>query len=295
MRIFNRIPVPAGLAQATTRPFFNRAQGRRFEVHSEGQLTEVDLYDEIGFWGVNAADFRAMIRGAGDLRLRINSPGGDVFDGIAMYNDLLDHPGNVEVEITGLAASAASIVALAGDQIKIGANAFLMIHNAWTIGMGDRRDMAKYADVLGKVDTALAETYATKTGIDIGEIAKMMDDETWLSGSAAVDKGFADEVIGKPTNDNSEEEKAAARFDLSGYKNAPQSAPFALSGKLKAIEPTQRDVERSLRDAGFSRQKAKAMVAATFGQQTGERDASGDAEFNQAVREWTAQMEGVTA
>src|SRR5690606_33646296 len=109
-------------------PFFARSRGTVFDVRAaadkKAPVTEIDLYDEIGFWGVNAKEFRARLKDAGDVVLRINSPGGDVFDGLAIYNDLLQHPGNVRVEITGLAASIASIIAMAGDEVVIAPNAF---------------------------------------------------------------------------------------------------------------------------------------------------------------------------
>ena len=120
-------------------------------------VSEIDLYDEIGMFGVTAKDFRERLKATngGDILLRINSPGGDVFDGIAIYNDLLAHPGSVTVHITGVAASAASIIAMAGRKIVMSENAFQMIHNAWGIAIGDRHTHADAAALLGKIDSAL--------------------------------------------------------------------------------------------------------------------------------------------
>lgn len=244
-----RIEMPQGLVQARTRPFFNRAVGRAFEIKAADGVTEIDLYDEIGFWGVTAKAMREKLKGAGDVRLRINSPGGDVFDGIAMYNDLVAHPGRVTVEIAGLAASAASIVAMAGEEIAIAESAFLMIHNAWGIVVGNRHDMRQVADVLEQIDAALAGVYVGRTGMDRDEVAALLDAETWLSGAAAVDAGFADAITGAA-------DEPQARFDLTGFKNTPP-ALLADFGEPR----TTRDLEAHLREAGWSRSKAAAMSA----------------------------------
>lgn len=255
LQVFNGpapISPPAGLVQSTERPFFNRAKGRLFDVHAQGDVTEIELYDEIGFWGVSAKEFGQKLRAVsgGVIHLKINSPGGDVFDGIAMYNDLVNHPAKVHVEVTGFAASAASLIAMAGDEISIADNAFFMIHNAWTLAIGDRNAIGEVADVLEQIDGALALTYAKRTGIDIDEIAQMMDAETWLSGADAVDQGFADNVGAKT--------EAKAAFDLSCFANVPEG----LRGiSAKTGDPTIRDAERALRDAGFSRSKAKALAS----------------------------------
>ncbi len=273
--IFNGAPIqmPAGLVQSRTRPFFARAQGRQFEARvAAAGVTEIDLYDEIGFWGVTAQAFRAQLRGAGDVRLRINSPGGDVFDGIAIHNDLVAHQGRVDVEISGLAASAASIVAMAGDSIAIAHNAFLMIHNAWTIAVGDRHNMRGTADVLEKIDGALADTYAARSGKDRAALAALMDEETWFSGQEAVDEGFADAV--------SETAAPQAAFDLSGFRHAPQGLSLPAAAKPTTI----RDLERVLtQDAGMSRSQARALLRKGFPAHA-TQDAGADADFVAAFR-----------
>jgi ATP-dependent protease ClpP protease subunit len=270
-RFFNgpaAIKMPDGLKQSTKRPFFNRASGRVFDVQNAGDVTEIDLYDEIGFWGVSAKDFRNQLRNVtgGTIKLRINSPGGDVFDGIAMFNDLVAHKARVEVEVTGFAASAASLIAMAGDKITIADNAFFMIHNAWTCACGDRNSLGDVADILGQIDGALADTYAARTGMDRAEIVEMMDDETWLSAEDARENGFAD-AVGKA-------EEAKAKFDLSCFAKVPDG----LRGfTAQSAGPTIRDTERALRDAGHSRAQAKAM-AARGNQADDQRDAGDDAE-----------------
>lgn len=280
--VFNRLPLiaaPEGLHQATKRPYFARAVNRAFEVRAADEVTEIELYDEIGFWGVTAKAFRQQLKatGGGDIRLRINSPGGDVFDGIAMFNDLVAYKGRVEVEVTGVAASAASIIAMAGDTIRVAENAFLMIHNAWTLAIGNRHDITEVAALLGQIDGALADTYAARADADRGEIVTMMDAETWMNGNEAVEKGFADEVAALP------EPKAA--FDLSGFKNTPGSLAVVLQDGSNVRPSTVRDAERALRDAGFSRHNAKALASRAFDQEAAsQRDVDdGDAEFVAAL------------
>lgn len=246
------------------RPFFNRATGRRFDVQAAADVAEIDLYDEIGYWGVTAAAFRKTLNSikSPSISLRINSPGGDVFDGIAMFNDLLDHPADVTVQITGLAASAASVIAMAGDRVEIAPNAFIMIHNAWALAIGDRNDMAQMGDILGQIDGALAETYAARTGEPVDDMAALMDAETWMKGEAAVDEGFADATTGDAV-------AASAHFDLSIFHKTPAELRTAPS----AGPATKRDYERALRDAGVSKSAAAAMVAGGFEATQGRRDA----------------------
>jgi len=211
------IRIPKGLKQAD-KPFFNRVMGRAFDVKARDEITEIDLYDEIGFFGVTAQSFKMAIKDAKDIKLNINSPGGDIFDGIAIYNDLLSHrrksKGEVDVEITGVAASAASVIAMAGDSINIAKNGFIMIHNAWGMTIGNKNDHEKMRGVLEKIDGQIAGTYSDKTGISMDDVLEMMNDETWFTGEEAVDQGFADEMLG--------EVEAKARFDLTGmFKHTP--------------------------------------------------------------------------
>lgn len=239
-------------------PFFARSAGTLFDARAAveaGKATEIDLYDEIGFWGVRAKDFRARLKDAGDIVLRINSPGGDVFDGIAIHNDLLQHKGNVRVEIVGLAASIASIIAMAGDEVVIAPNAFFMIHNAWTIGLGNRHDFTELSGVLGKIDDALSRTYAARTKSGIRDIKKMMDDETWLSAKDAVDMGFASAVA------DGADSGTKAKFDLSVFSSAPAALAWT---EDEGDEPvTERDWERvAMRDAGWTRSKVRAFKRA---------------------------------
>lgn len=133
--------------------------------------------------------------GQGPVTVYVNSPGGDMFAGVAIYNMLREHQGPVTVKVLGLAASAASIIAMAGDRVQIAKSAFLMIHNAWTFAIGNRKDLMETAAALDKFDNSLSEIYADRTGLPVAQTTQMMDDETWLSGEQAVDMRFADEFL----------------------------------------------------------------------------------------------------
>jgi ATP-dependent Clp protease, protease subunit len=162
----------------------------------------ISIYDAIGAdaWtgeGFTARRMDAALRSIGNrpVTVKVNSPGGDFFEGLAIYNQLREFPSEVTVQVMGLAASAASIIAMAGDTIEVGDGAFLMIHNAWAMAIGNRHDMRQAADVLEPFDAAMAGIYAARTGKAVADVAKMMDAETWLGAGAAVEAGFADAII----------------------------------------------------------------------------------------------------
>lgn len=245
----------SGRPPAQNRRLFARSPGAgaSLDVKAFGNGTTLEIYDEIGFYGVSAKAFNEKLKAAtGDLTVKINSPGGDVFEGIAIHNDLVAYRGKVTVQVTGLAASAASIIAMAGDTIEVGQGAFIMIHNSWGLTIGNRHDHTEVASLLAQIDGALAQTYADRTGIAVDEIAAMMDEETWFTGKDAVAEGFADKLLGTT--------EAKARFDLSVYAKAPSG----ISHKPDAddLVRSERDLERILRTAGMSRSQAKAV---TFG------------------------------
>lgn len=159
---------------------------------------EISIYDEIGFWGVTAKQFAKDLKALGNnlkqINLHIHSPGGDVFDGIAIYNLLKNHPANKTVYIDGLAASMASVIAMAGNEIIMPENAMMMIHKPWGIQGGDAEDMRKYADLLDKVESTLIMAYVAKTGKSETDLAEMLKEETWLTGKECVEQGFADKL-----------------------------------------------------------------------------------------------------
>lgn len=158
----------------------------------------ITIFDVIGedFWtggGVTVNRIDAALRkiGGGDVEVHINSPGGDMFEGIAIYNRLLEHPGKITVKVLGLAASAASIIAMAGEERLIGPASFIMIHNCWVLAMGNRHDMAETAAFLTPFDEAMAGVYAERTGQDAKTVAAWMDAEAWMNGAVCVERGFA--------------------------------------------------------------------------------------------------------
>ena len=162
----------------------------------------ISIYDPIGFdpftgGGFSVKKAAAILRNIGDrdVVVNINSPGGDLFEGIAIYNLLLLHKGKVTVRVIGLAASAASVIAMAGDEIQMSPASFMMIHNVWVVAIGNRNDLRDAADQLETFDDALADVYSQRTSMDKKSVAKMMDKETWFSGSQAMENGFADSML----------------------------------------------------------------------------------------------------
>jgi ATP-dependent Clp protease protease subunit len=199
------LPVPASRnVAALTRPavlekWGEEAAGIRAVAVGDNVIT---MFDTIGedFWtggGVTAKKVISQLRAIGDrpVEVQLNSPGGDMFEGIAIYNALREHQQEITVKVMGMAASAASIIAMAGDKIEIGAASFLMIHNAWVLAIGNRHDMMETATFLEPFDAAMRDVYAQRTGLKADEIAAMMDAETWISGSTAIEKGFADALL----------------------------------------------------------------------------------------------------
>ncbi len=174
------------------------AAGVRALERGDNVITMFDIIGE-DFWtggGVTAKKVASQLRAiAGPVEVQINSPGGDMFEGIAIYNVLREHPHDVTVKVMGMAASAASIIAMAGDTIEIGAASFLMIHNCWVLAMGNRHDMRETADFLEPFDAAMIDVYAARSGQKAEDIAKWMDAETFMSGSQAIEHGFADALL----------------------------------------------------------------------------------------------------
>ncbi|RWC28819.1 head maturation protease, ClpP-related [Mesorhizobium sp.] len=161
----------------------------------------ISILDVIGSdWfgeGVTAKRISAALRAIGkkDVTVVINSPGGDYFEGLAIYNLLRDHPANVTVKVVGIAASAASVIAMAGDDIQIARAGFMMIHNTWVIAAGDRHSLRDVADWLEPFDNMAVDIYAARSGLEPKALGKMLDNETWIGGSEAVDQGFADALL----------------------------------------------------------------------------------------------------
>lgn len=185
------------------------------EKSDNGEAT-IHLYDEVGAFGAGSKEFLADL-GKLDgqhIHLRINSPGGSVVEGTAIYNALRRHKGGVTVHIDALAASMASVIAMSGSPVYIADNALLMIHNPWTVSMGESKDLRKEADLLDKLKSTLVNAYTRKTGMDQAQVAEMMDAETWLDAVEAVALGFADAIEeGVAAAATATPEMLRARFD----------------------------------------------------------------------------------
>ena len=207
----------------------------------------LSIFDDIGAFGVSAKSFLNDLASAqGDsVRVEINSPGGDVFAGLAIYNGLRNSGKKVNVRVLGLAASAASLVAMAGDTIEMPENSFMMVHNPWGFAMGGASDMRDTADMLDKLGTSLASTYAKRTGKSAEEITALLDAETWMSAAEAVDAGFATAVIS--------EVPVKAAFDLdrlpanvrAAYASAKASAPAPAPAPAPEDAPAENKPEAS--------------------------------------------------
>ncbi|WP_313332198.1 head maturation protease, ClpP-related [Comamonas sp.] len=206
MSIKNLPVAPTGRPSASVRSeILPRAMERwspEVRAADRDEERSISIYDAIGYdpWtgeGVTAKRVAAALRslGKGPVTVNINSPGGDMFEGLAIYNLLREHEGEVNVKVLGLAASAGSVIAMAGDTVQIARAGFLMIHNAWVVAMGNRNDMRELAAWLEPFDAAMADIYSTRTGLESKAVAKLMDSESWIGGAAAVEQGFADELL----------------------------------------------------------------------------------------------------
>lgn len=222
--------VRAGLPRAQR--LSGSADWFRITDHGPGADARVDLYDEIGFWGVNAADFNAQLGAITSDRVsvHVNSPGGDVFDGIAIMNLLRAHPAPVDVVVDGLAASAASFIAMAGDTVTVMPNAEMMIHDASGLCMGNPADMASMADLLNHVSDNIASIYAGRAGGTAEAWRTAMKAETWYSADEAVAAGLAD-AVGEVAGGKKPVAKATAAWNLSFY---------AYTARAEAPEPQAR-------------------------------------------------------
>lgn len=209
----------------------------------------ISIYEVIGqdWWsggGFTDQRMAAALRSIGPkpVTVNINSPGGDMFEGIAIFNLLREHPAEVTINVMGLAASAASIIAMAGDRINMALGSFMMIHNAWGVVVGNRLEMRAAAEVFEGFDTALADIYVARTGQKLADVARMMDAETFMPPSDAVAKGFADTI------------------------DEHLSAGTAATNQVDSAIMARRQTEAALAKAGFSRSDRSKMIASLGGQ-----------------------------
>lgn len=234
----------------------------------------ITMFGVIGedYWsggGITAKSVTAQLRAIGDrpVEVQINSPGGDMFEGIAIYNVLREHQQPVTIKIMGMAASAASVIAMAGDTVEIGAASFLMIHNCWVVAVGNRHDMAETAAYLEPFDKAMADVYAFRSGAAAKDCAKWMDSETYMSGSVAIERGFADSLLASDQTKRDDDAKASDR---------ERSAVTALELKLLA--------------GGDTRAQAREHISKIKGKPDAARD---DGKPDAAATELAAPLAGL--
>ncbi len=200
------------------------------------EVAEISIYDEIGDYGTSAKNFIEEVKNIGkkDITLRINSVGGSVFDGLAIYNTLRSHQGYVNIKIEGLAASISTVIAMAGDNIEMAENGFFMIHNPFGQSAGEAGDMRKTADLLDKIKNEIIEIYQRQTKLPYDVLSEMMDKETWLSSQEAQELGFI--------NDITEPLKVAASYNLSKFTNVNEKEVMdilTLSNNKKLFKMTE--------------------------------------------------------
>jgi len=241
-------------AEATAR-YWNKSLDKpdwyEIEALSDDEA-EILIYDVIG-WPFN--DAAELVRALAEMKqktitVRINSPGGDVFDSMAIFNVLQSHKSKIVTRIESLVASSASFIALAGKEVQAYKNAMMMIHDPWVFAIGNQYELRETADILEKVSGNMVDIYVSESNVGKKEVKAMLKAETWMTAKEAKEKGFIDTIVdGKAIK---------AQFDLSMFANAPDDI---LSVQDSGRELTRKETERALRNAGASRDYARAMAA----------------------------------
>lgn len=252
---------------ATTRRIANLREGRNdwYKIVNSADPAvpaQVSIYDEIGWFGVTASDFIAdLAKVTGPIELSLNSPGGDVFEGVAIYNALQARPDKVTVTVQGIAASIASVIAMGGDEIRVSNGAQLMIHDAFSMQIGNAADMRKLADLLDRQSDNIAGIYALKTGKPADHWRGLMQAETWFTAEEAVSAGLADSVApGKSP-------APRASWDLSVFAKSPaagQPAPV-----LDAADTSEWDGPKAMANGAASDDPAAFYAGICAGKKAG--------------------------
>ena len=188
-----------------------------------------------------------LMSGSGDITVWINSPGGDCVAAAQIYNMLMEYPGNVTVKIDGIAASAASVIAMAGTKVCVSPVSMLMIHNPMTFAFGNTAEMQKAIDMLGEVKESIINAYEIKTGMSRAKLSRLMDAETWMNANKAVELGFADEILQRETSSENEmTEAAATAFSRASVTNSLMeklSARCSIEAKPTETKTNERSVD----------------------------------------------------
>ena len=232
-----------------------------FKMDVAGDVAVMHIYGPIGWDGITARQVADELDNIGDverIHVRINSEGGHAFDGVAIMNQLMSSQLRVDVTVDGLAASAASVIAMAGDSITMAAGAMMMVHNPMGFVMGGAEEMRSTANVLDAITDQVAGIYAARTSIDHKGVRALMDAETWLGAAQAVDMGFA-------TNVAEDRERIAAKWDLSRYTNVPDdlkthSEPRPVVAATPPVEDAPEDGQKWLRSREAKIRHARAFI-----------------------------------
>lgn len=222
----------------------NKKSGFRIEASSESNEARIYIYDVIGYWGVTAEELVPLIDDldVDTIKVHINSPGGGVFDAWSMKASLERNKAKIIVYIDGVAASAASYLMLAGEEIHIANGGFVMIHEAGSFCIGNAKDMRDTADMLEKITSSIVHDYVASTNLDEKELRAMMADETWFDADEAIEHGFATHKV-----ETKEDEPAnmAARFDYSAFLHVPEALTNPISNQATKNEDFEKDLQRN--------------------------------------------------
>ena len=262
-----------GSVQFDARPDALKRWEPSIQAAIDGEAS-IGIYEQIGeSWdgsGMTAKRMSAILRGIGasrDITVNLNSPGGDFFEGVAIYNLLRQHQAKVTVNVIGLAASAASIIAMAGDDINMGEGSFLMIHNAWCMAIGNRHDMQAAAEQLAPFDNAMAEVYAARAGITVKAAAKLMDAESWIGATQAIEQGFATGMMDTATITDDTKASASTKY-LAMVDTALAKAGHPRSERREALKTlfsgTPSAAESPTPSAGFEAAKSLQSLIDTI-------------------------------
>ncbi len=242
-----------------------------YEIKSKGHEAEILIFEEIGegfLGGVSAKDFAQDLKALGDVDLinvRINSPGGQVFDAHAIFNTLLRHKARIEVDIDGMALSAAAVVAMSGDVVRMAENAMFMIHDPWILAMGSAPELREVADTLDKIRSTIVASFAGRRGLDAEHVSELMAAETWMTAAEALEEGFIDSVT--------ESMRVAAHFDATRFpymKKEFTGSSFENTEDDSMETPHIKDVRERVVKIDFAARKIRSARSSQIGQQGGD-------------------------
>lgn len=232
--------------------------------NATGDVAELSIFDEVSPWGVTARDFVTDLSQvtARQINLHLNTPGGDVYDGIAIFNALKDHPAHVKAYIPGLAASIGTVIAMAADEITIAPHARMMIHDAWAMAAGNAEDMSKLAERLEATSENIASIYAERAGGSPADWRALMKAETWYTDQQAVDAGLAD-AVGR--SNDTKALRNAALFDLSRFRQGDREAALLRADVIRSLPETSEPQVETPEEIDEHAQARMALEAAIQG------------------------------